>query len=177
MTTVHTDVQHRAPMNNQAHHSDHERPASARTQLRRGALCSALTSLVISVSTVVIVMLDGFTHLYVLVLMGVAAGGAMATQVPFRSKSGGVVAMGTTATFMVVTVPLLALAAVLREWGAVAPQQAVGEIERAYAEVGGLVGAYQWMADAGGLTLVAYAAGALVLALALGRWLGYRDGE
>jgi hypothetical protein len=147
---------------------------SARAVVGRGAVCSVASSLVVSVCLVAVVMLDGYTHLYSLVLIGVAAGGAMATQVPVGSRAGGLVSLLTTALFVALTIPAVATASTVQAEG-LDREGAPAEITRAFEEVGGLAGSYLWMMDTGGMMVAAYAAAALVLGLACALLLGRRD--
>jgi len=150
------------------------REPSERVVVVKGALCSAASSLVVSICLVAVVMLDGYTHLYSLALIGVAAGGAMATQVPAHHRLGSLTALVTTGIVMALTIPAVSTASALQGVG-MDREEAVAEITRAFDQVGGLTGSYLWLVDTGGGLVAAYAGAALVLAWASSLLLGRRD--
>lgn len=148
--------------------------SSVRVAVGKGAVCSVASSLIVSVCLVAVVMLDGFTHLYALVLIGVAAGGAMATQVPAHSRAGSLAALVTTGIIVAFTLPAVATASALDGVG-MERDEAMAEISRAFEQVGGFTGSYLWLVDTGGAVVAAYAGAALLLAFACSLLLGRRD--
>lgn len=143
----------------------------ARSAVARGALYSTIAALAVGVGMVAIALLADSLHLYALVLVGVAAGAAMATQMDVKSSRAGLVAAATTAIVAAVILPAVSIGSTVAARDMSVPEAAES--------LGGFGGAYAHLLETAGPLAWAYIAGALVIAFLFGMALAepIDDGE
>ena len=143
---------------------DQAHPRSARKRETRGLACSAVAALIISMGMAVATYFADSAPLYALLVLGVAAGAAMATQMDARSVRAGVLAMLVAGAFAVITIPTMGLSA---WWKNHDPS-----ITEAIAAAGGVDGLFAQQVAASGPELWAFLAGSLAVAFVFGSALG-----